>query len=320
VIQADPLPWLLEASNPSARYLALTGLLGCSREEPRVAEAQAAILQEAPARAILDAQWSEGYWMRPGIGYSPKYKATTWQVVFLAALGAPRTEAIDRACAYVLAHSRLPDGRFSAYKSARGAVTCLNGNLLRAMLQLGCEDRRVGESLAAVAEMVARDRFRCRFNAPSPTPARMRDGYPCAWGAIKALGAFAEVPGEQRSPEMRGAVEAGLDFLLNGDLANGDYPAATGPSPLWRRLGFPLGFSSDVLEALEVLGRLGLGQDARLASAVEVVRRKQDEAGRWRLEHTLNNTWASFGKVGQPNKWITVRALRALKGWERGFV
>jgi hypothetical protein len=316
VIQAEPLPWLLEGSNSSARYLALTRLLDRSREEPQVAEAQAAIPHSAPAQAILAAQWSDGYWMRPGIGYSPKYKATTWQVIFLAALGATRTEAIDRACAYVLAHSRLPDGRFSAYKSPRGAVVCLNGNLLRAMLQLGCEDGRVGESLEALAEMVARDRFHCRFNAPVPPPARMRDGYPCAWGAIKALGAFAEVPEQRRSPAMRTAIALGLDFLMEGDLASGGYPTATTASSLWLKFGFPLGFSSDVLEGLEVLGRLGAGQDARLAPAVEVVWRKRDEAGRWRLERTLDNTWARFGKIGQPNKWVTLRALQALKSGE----
>jgi hypothetical protein len=318
VIRAEPLPWLLEAENPSARYLALTRLLGCSPDEPRAAEAQAAIPHAMPARAILEAQWSEGYWMGPGIGYSPKFKATTWQVIFLAALGAPRSESTDRACAYVLAHSRLPDGRFSAYKSAKGAVACLNGNLLRAMLQLGSEDRRVDESLEVLAEMVARDRFRCRFNAPSPPPARMRDGFPCAWGAIKVLGAFAEVPEEERPAGARAAIELGLDFLLNGDLASGGYPAPTGPSPLWRRFGFPLGFGSDLLEALEVLGRLGAEQDARLSAAVEVVQGKRDEAGRWRLEQTPDNTWASFGREGQPNKWVTLRALQALKGWETG--
>src|SRR5512139_117562 len=139
---ADPLPWLLETENPSARYLALTGLLDRPADDPEAQAARDAIPGWGPARAILDAQWPEGYWMQPGIGYSPMHKATVWQVIFLAALGAPRTEAIDRACAYVLDHSRLPDGRFSAYKTAQGATSCLNGSLLRAMKRLGFMDPR----------------------------------------------------------------------------------------------------------------------------------------------------------------------------------
>jgi hypothetical protein len=307
------LNWLLEPENPSARYLTLTGLLDRPENNPEVQAARAAIPAWGLARAILDAQWAEGYWMQPGVGYSPKHKATVWQVIFLGALGAPRSEAINRACAYVLDHSRLPDGRFSAYKTAKGAVACLNGNLLRAFSQLGYEDPRLEESLAALAEMVRRDRFCCRFNAASPPPARMAGGLPCAWGAIKALGALAMVPAGQRSPAMQQAVEIGIEFLLDGDLAGGRFPTATEPSPLWQRFGFPPGHSSDLLEAVDVLDRLGLGQDGRLVAAKEVVRDKQDQAGRWRLEYTPKNTWAGFGRVGQPDKWITLRAWHVLK-------
>jgi hypothetical protein len=266
-------------------------------------------------RAILDAQWPEGYWMRPGVGYSPKYRATVWQVIFFGALGAPLTAAIERACAYVLDHSRLPDGRFSAGKTPQGAVTCLNGNLSRAMRQLGYQDPRLEESLEALAGMVLRDGFRCRFNAASPRPTRTREGLPCAWGAIKALGAFAEVAEEQRSPAVQAAAGAGVEFLLAGDLAGGGYPTATRPSPLWHKFGFPLGYTSDLLEALEVLTELGVGRDARLTGAAEIVLSKQDDMGRWALEFTPGNTWASFGERGQPSKWVTLRALRALRGW-----
>jgi hypothetical protein len=313
---SDPLAWLLEPDNPSARYLALTRLLDRPEDDPEVMAARAAILGWGPARAILDAQWPDGYWMRPGVGYSPKHKATVWQIIFLAALGAPRNKAIDRACAHAVDHSRLPDGRFSARKTARGAVVCLNGNLLRAMVQLGYDDPRLAESLESLAAMIAKDGFRCRFNAGSPPPARMRDGLPCVWGAIKALGAFAEVPEERRSMAVQAAVETGIAFLLKCDLARGDYPTATSPSPLWHKFGFPLGYTSDLLEAMEVLSRLDLGREPRLLTAVQVIREQRSVDGRWMLEFTPRNAWASFGKVGWPSKWVTLRALRAQRNWE----
>jgi hypothetical protein len=313
VTGVDPIPWLLEAQNPSARYLTLTGQLGRPADDPEVLAARAAIPDWGPARAILDAQWPQGYWMGPGVGYSPKYRATVWQVIWLAALGTPRTETVDRACGYVLDHSRLPDGRFSAYKTAQGAVVCLNGNLLRAMRQLGVEDPRLGESTEALAKMVSRDGFSCRFNASGPPPARMQDGLPCTWGAIKALGAFAEIPREARSPAVQSAIEAGFALLWSGDLASGGYPTATEPSPLWQTFGFPLGYTSDLLEALEVLGKLGAEGEHRTTEAVAVVRSKRDRAGRWALEYTPENMWTGFGQLGKPNKWVTLRALRALK-------
>lgn len=314
--RAAPLPWLLDPENSSARTLALTQLLDRPADDPDVLAAQAAIPNRWPARGILDAQWPAGYWMRPGVGYSPKYKATVWQLVFLASLGARRTEVLDRACAYVLEHSRLTDGRFSAHKTVQGAVVCLNGNLLRAMRQLGFEDPRLEETTEVLAGMVARDSFHCRFNAPKPLPVRMRDGLPCAWGAVKALGAFAEVLPDQRSREVREAIEAGIEFLLSGNLADGSYPTATRPSPLWLTFGFPLGYTSDLIEALEVLRRLGAGRDPRVAAAAEIVWSRRAGTGRWALEYTPGNTWTNFGIVGEPNKWVTLRALVALRDWE----
>jgi hypothetical protein len=144
----------------------------------------------------------------------------------------------------------------------------------------------------------------------------MRDGLPCAWGAIKVLGAFAELPEEERSPAVRDAIAAGAGLLLGGDLAGGVYPTATGPSPLWHQFGFPLGYTSDLIEALEVLGKLGAELGPQLAPALDVLQGKRGGSGRWILEHTPENTWAGFGEVGEANKWVTLRALRALKQWE----
>jgi hypothetical protein len=306
--------WLLEADNPSARYLVMTALLDRSEGDPDTAAARAAVPTQRQARAILNAQWPEGYWMHPGVGYSPKYKASVWQVIFLAQLGVPRAPATDRACGYLLDNARLPNGLFTADRTARGAIPCLSGNLLRAMRQLGCVDPRLEESTEALAQAVVRDEFRCWCNA-KPRAARMRDALPCAWGAVKALGAFAELPADRRSPAVRSAVEGGVALLLGGDLACGGYSAPGGPSPLWLKLGFPLAYASDLLEALEVLLRLGVGRQPSLQAAVDLVTSRRDGAGRWALEYTPHNTWSSFGPVGRPNKWVTLRALRVLKAW-----
>lgn len=309
VLHADPLPWLLEPENPCVRCLTLTKLL----DQP--ADTQA-ILAFQPVRRILDAQWPEGYWMHPGVGYSPKYKATVWQIIFLAAMGVPRCEPVTRAAEYVLAHSRLPDGRFSARQDDKGTVLCLNGNLLRALVWFGyADDRRVVETRQAMAAQIVHDRFRCRYNAPADSrPPRMSDGLPCAWGAIKALGALAALPAAARIPEEEAALDRAVDFLLAHDLAAGDYPTATETSPLWHEFGFPLGYTSDVLEALEVLLQAGVPADhPRLGAALSLVLAKQDDQGRWALEYTPGKTWASFGPKNKPNKWITLRALRVLE-------
>jgi hypothetical protein len=45
-----------------------------------------------------------------------------------------------------------------------------------------------------------------------------------------------------------------------------------------------------------------------------LVLEKQDAQGRWALEYEYaGKTWVEFGPKRQPNKWVTLRALSALK-------
>ena len=53
---------------------------------------------------------------------------------------------------------------------------------------------------------------------------------------------------------------------------------------------------------------------ARLAHALTLIRDKQDDQGRWPLEYSYTGKiWNDFGAKKQPNKWVTLRALRVLK-------
>jgi hypothetical protein len=72
----DPLPWLLESDNPSVCYFALTDLLDRPADDPDVVAAKAAINTSRPVKNILDAMYPAGYWVKPGAGYSPKYRST----------------------------------------------------------------------------------------------------------------------------------------------------------------------------------------------------------------------------------------------------
>ncbi len=311
-LQEDPVPWLLEEDNPSVRYFTLRDLLHRGENDPEVAATRAKIMTSRPVREILEAQYPQGFWVKPGRGYSPKYRATVWQVMFLAELGATTTEAVQRACRYVLEHSLVPEeGLFSATKAGTGTVLCLNGNLLRALCRLGYGDhptvRSVTDNLAA---RILEQGFQCRANSIQRD--RRETWLPCAWGAIKALGALAAMPGPVRS-DVSQAIARGVELLLSGDPATADYPSGTGTvSPLWFKLGFPLGYSSDLLEMVDVLAQLGHGGDQRLHKAIVIVLSKRDDQGRWRLEHTLGKTWTSFGEKGEPSKWVTLRALKML--------
>jgi hypothetical protein len=71
---------------------------------------------------------------------------------------------------------------------------------------------------------------------------------------------------------------------------------------------------TDILQVVEALVALGYGHDPRLANALAFIKDKQDDQGRWLLEYEYTGkTWVDFGEKKQPNKWVTLRALRVLK-------
>jgi hypothetical protein len=73
-------------------------------------------------------------------------------------------------------------------------------------------------------------------------------------------------------------------------------------------------YITDLLQNVEALVGLGYGKDPRLGRALKIIRDKQDGQGRWPMEYDYTGkTWVDFGVKKQPNKWITLRALRSLQ-------
>ena len=321
LVRHDPLPWLLEASTPAVRHLALRGLLDRPAGDKEAAAALVAAMTADPIASILAAQDPEGWWVKPGHGYGPKYSGTVWNLIFLDQLGADGSDPrIRLGCEYMLGHAQANNGGLGVGGIASGVIHCLNGNLLRALIGFGMlDDERVQRALAWQVAAITGEGMG-RWNATTPGPGfrcGANGGEPCGWGAAKAVLALARVPADRRSPEVARALEAGVAFLLSRDPAVADYPMPPGnakPNSSWFKLGFPSGYVTDVLQVLEALCEAGAAGDPRLAHAVDWLLAQQDGEGRWA------NRYAYQGKMvkdidapGQPSKWVTLRACRVLK-------
>lgn len=325
---ADPLAWLLEADAPGVRYLALRDLLGRPQDDLELRAVRRAAHADGPIAAILAQMDPAGFWVTPGPGYNPKYRSTVWSLIMLAELGASldEDERIGRACDYVLAHALTPGGQFTASGTPAGTADCLQGNLSWALLTLGCEPARLEPAITWMARSVTGEGVAPRTEKDVPVrfyagkcgpgfACGANNGLPCAWGAAKVLLAFSAWPVAARTSLIERAIAQGVAFLLGVDPATATYPSGYSdkPSRSWWKFGFPVFYVTDVLQVVEALAALGHGADPRLAGALALVRRKADQDGRWRLEYDYSGkTWVDFGVKGQANKWVTVRALRAL--------
>lgn len=328
-LNGKPLDWLLEPEDPGVRYLALRDLLNAPVDDPQLVQARRDAHVHGPIASVLDNMQPEGYWVRPGPGYTAKYRSTVWALVLLAQLGAQadQDERIAKGCAYLLDQSLTPTGQFSIHGTPSSTVDCLQGNLCWALLELGYADPRLerafewmartvtGEGMAPKTDKDAELRYyayKCgpRF-ACGPNYAQ-----PCAWGAAKVMLAFGKLPQNQRTPLINHAIAEGVEFFFSTDPAKADWPTRLGdkPSGNWWKFGFPVYYITDLLQVVESLTALGFGNDPRLHNALELIWNKQDELGRWKLEYDYHGkTWGDYGVKKEPNKWVTLRALRALK-------
>jgi hypothetical protein len=269
----------------------------------------------------------EGYWFKSGPGYSPKYRGTVWSLILLAQLGASVEEdsRIQRACTYLLDNNLREGGQFSTSTAPSGTVDCLQGNMCWALREMGCDDLRLkqafewmartvtGEGVAPLTEKQVETRYYAYKCGPN-FACGVNGQLPCGWGAVKVMLAFGKVPTQQRTPLMKRAIRQGAEFLLSVDPATAAYPTRDGarPNRSWWKFGFPVFYITDILQNVEALAVLGYGRDKRLTNGLAYICDKQDEHGRWPLEHEYT-TWVDFGYKGQPNKWVTLRALRVLK-------
>lgn len=305
----------------------MTELLGAPAGDAQAQAAKAAVMSTGVVPQILARQAEGGYWDKAEALYTAKYRGTVWQLLVLAEhLADGRDARIQKACEFLLEHSQDSEsGGFAmhhAVKTGGGrhseVLPCLTGNMVWALLRLDYgNDPRVQRGIAWIT------RYQ-RFDDGSADPPQ---GWPydkfevcfgrhsCHMGVVKALKALAEIPPTLRSGDVERSIAEGAEFILKHHVHKRSHALTQVSKPGWLRFGFPLMYQTDVLEILGLLTRLGF-RDERMQEAVDVVVARQDASGRWALASTFNGQFqVDVEEKGKPSKWITLNALRALKGY-----
>ncbi len=326
------LPWLLEETSPGIRYLAMRDLQKLSLDDPQLLSARAAAHKYGPIADVLSNMNPQGWWEERGPGYNPKYRSTAWSVILLAQLGACCMEdtRISMACRHLLDNAYCSGGQISMSNAPSATIDCLQGNVLWALTEMGYDDSRIekayewmartvtGEGIAPRTESKAPVRYYAGKSGPN-FECGANNYNPCAWGAVKVLMAFSNLPEEKRSPLINQAISHGVEFLLSNKPDQAGYPNGfmDHPSRNWWKFGFPVFYITDILQIAEVMAYLGYLKDPRLAKTIELIQSKQLPGSGWALEYDYaGKTWGDYGDKNQPNKWVSLRALRVLTSLE----
>jgi len=300
----DPFPWLLERENPSARYLTLSHLLDSGEPDSQVTEARAAIPTWPPVRKILATMDPVDFWGRADRPFYGGAVGTHATLHLLAELGLPRAPQLEAACENLFEHGQHENGGFTYDGTPGRILLCYTGNAIRTLLHFGYRD---DPRLERAFEYLV-----IRSTAPGGMACPYADGEGCQWGITKALAAFAELPATERTPGRMRAVETLANAVLDHEF---DFE---GRDARWLNFGFPLDYQSDLVELCDVLARLDYGPDLRFKRLLDIVRAAQTTEGGWIKQY--GTRVLQVEQRGKPSKWITIRALRALKHTQRTIV
>lgn len=297
--------WLLDSTIPSIRFLTLRRLLDRPKSDPEVQRGRAAMRTRGPIPAILRNQTQQGSWRGDRGYYSPKYTSTHWSLLLLAELEADRADPrLARGARFMLGTTQreLEDGRGRAH----GGISCFWGNLLRTSLHAGlADDSRLWPVVGYLVRDALAGDWRCEYSY----------GLACAWGVARGLWGLAALPDPLRTTEVHETVAKGLAFLLERHhLAEADYPAADGASPLWFRLNFPLFYQADILFVLRVLAELGALDHPGARSALTWLAGRRLANGHWRGSSPLRRwTYAELGDREETDRWVSLQSAILLR-------
>ena len=302
LLHADPLPWLLERSDPAVRSLTLRQLLDRSSRDADVREAQQRAMSSPPISTLLKRQRAEGAWPGPNM-YAPKYQGTHWSNLLLVEYGAdPGDPRVKRAARRVLEDLQDPEKNGVGWVFAEDhGVSCFVGNVVRYLAVAGYgNDERVEPLVQRLVRDSKKYDAACVINGNNP----------CAWGYARLVWGLAALPDSARTREVERTLRRGVEFILSYKLERGRYPTATEPSYLWRQLSFPLFYQADVLFVLRAIDAAGELEDPRAQPAIAWLLSRQDERGRWAGRAPYADRMASRVDA---SKWVTLQVLTLLK-------
>ena len=295
------IDWLLDA-DAAIGWQVMRDLTDTPAEA--VAAERARVASEGWGPRLLDQQRPDGQW---GDGVAtPFWWSNLYTLLYLRDLGLDPTSArartaIDRVRSHVTWGPEFANSPFF-----EGEVEpCINGRVVGLGAYFGERSDRLVDRL--LGEQLADGGWNCEAERGS-----VRSSFHTTICVLEGLLAFERAFGaDSAATDARTrAQEYLLERRLLRRLSTGDVI-----DPAWTRFAFPPLWHYDVLRGLDYLRAAGVRPDARVEEAVAIVRERRQHDGRWRLDvrhpDTLHEELA--GVVGEPNRWITLRALRVLR-------
>ncbi len=294
------IDWLLD-SDPSIRWQVMNDLVNAPANH--AAAERSRVASEGWGAQLLARQRPDGQW---GDGTrTPFWWSNMYSLVFLRDLGVDPASAPARRAIQLVRDNVSWGPEFGNSPFFDGEVEpCINGRVVALGAYFGERSDRLVDRL--LREQLSDGGWNCEAERGS-----VRSSFHTTICVLEGLLAFEQAFGA--SAAVTDARSRGHEYLLERRLLR---RLTTGEviNQAWTQLSFPPLWHYDVLRALDYLRTASVRDDERIGEALEIVLERRQPDDRWLLDVRHKNTLYEqmAGAVGEPNRWVTLRALRVV--------
>ncbi len=192
-----------------------------------------------------------------------------------------------------------------------GFDTCMHGLSLYAFLRLGdLSDIRILRMIDWVIKYARFDDGDRMLPQNLQNKKLCQGKHTCIWGIIACLRALTEIPERSRSERINRTIKKSIEFFLIHNINRRSRNLDKFLNPKLNQLAA----SSDFVTVISAIAKTGYC-DERMYNTVRYLIKKQLKDGKWKLQRAADCFESIFGVKGQPSKWITLRAMVALKSF-----
>jgi hypothetical protein len=304
VSRDEVVAWLLTGDS-AVRHQTVRDL---HLDGPRVDETS--IATDGDAAVLLSARNPDGHWGR-GF-YQPKWTSSHYTLLELRQLELSGTHPAAQATVGLILEQKASDGGVNPSGSVRVSDVCVNGMFLDYASWFGAPE----PGLVSVVDFLLGVRmpdggFNCRSNRSGASTASVHT----TLSVLEGLTTYLHRGGRHRESEVLAARDDAVECLLARELfrVRGTQDAIR---PELTRLHHPTRWHFDVLRALDALRVAGVAHDRRMEAALDVVVGRRRPDGRWAAASGYpGQTHVAYPRAGEPNRWVTLRALRVLDAY-----
>jgi hypothetical protein len=314
------IAWLLD-SDPSIRWQVLRDLLDSPQSE-WMAERAKVETEGWGARLLScqdeDGQWAGGAFLPSGFDFrewqevGQPWTATAFSLSQLREFGLDSSSDRARRAVRLVGASSRWDHAGEPYWQGE-VEECINGRVVADGAYFGVDVSPIVHRLAG--ERLDDGGWNCERANGS-----VRSSFATTINVLEGLLEYERATGG--TAESRAARTSGEEYLLKRNLFR---RASTGEPADEQFLSFahPSRWRYDVLRALDYFRSAaalsGAAPDARLGDAVDHVRSRRLRDGTWLLDRSLpGRVWFDVDDgAGKPSRWVTLRAIRVLRWWDR---